>query len=92
MLSAADVRTPTRCPTPLTELGVALEKRGYDVAGTSVIRSRHRVELLGQQPAAELRRITSDTLGDGLVGLDVPTESVDGADGVRTVVSFRYRG
>ena len=77
---------------PLTELGEALEERGYDVAGTSANRSRHRVELLGQQPAAELRTITSETLGDGLVGLDVSTESIDGADGVRTVVSFRYRG
>ena len=36
---------------PLTELGAALEERGYDVAGTSANRSRHRVELLGQQPA-----------------------------------------
>ena len=80
-----DVRPPDR-------LEAALEERGYDVAGTSANRSRHRVELLGQQPAAELRRITSDTLGDGLVGLDISTESVDGADGVRTVVSFRYRG
>ena len=76
---------------PQTELGAALEERGYDVAGTSANRSRYRVELLGQQPAAELRTIASETLGDGLVGLDVAAESVDGADGVRTVVSFRYR-
>ena len=69
----------------------AFEAEGYDIAGTSANRSRYRVELLGQQPAAELRTIASETLGDGLVGLDVSTESVDGADGVRTVVSFRYR-
>ena len=76
---------------PQTELGAALEERGYDIAGTSANRSRYRVELLGQQPAAELRTIASETLGDGLVGLDVAAESTDGANGVRTVVSFRYR-
>ena len=69
----------------------AFEAEGYDVADVSANRSRYRVELLGQQPAAELRTIASETLGDGLVGLDVAAESVDGADGVRTVVSFRYR-
>ena len=69
----------------------AFEAEGYDVADVSDNRTRYRVELLGQEPAAELRPVVEAAVDDGIVGLDVSAESVDGAEGVRTVVSFRYR-
>ena len=71
----------------------ALEAAGYDVAGVSWNRDRVRVELLDDRAdAAALREVTTDAVGDGVVGLDVSTESIEGADGVRTVVSFRHVG
>lgn len=71
----------------------AFEADGYEVAGVSTNRDRVRVELLDERAdAAACREITTDAVGDGVVGLDVSTESVAGADGVRTVVSFRHRG
>jgi DNA-binding response OmpR family regulator len=71
----------------------ALEAEGYEVAGVSRNRDRVRVQLLDDRAdAAALREVTTDAVGDGVVGLDVSTESMDGADGVRTVVSFRHVG
>lgn len=71
----------------------ALEEHGYDVADVSTNRDRYRVELRSERAdAADLRSITTDAVGDGVVGLDVSTEAVEGADGVRTVVSFQHRG
>ena len=71
----------------------ALEAAGYEVAGVNRNRDRVRVELLDDRAdAAALREVTTDAVGDGVVGLDVSTESMDGADGVRTVVSFRHVG
>ena len=71
----------------------AFEAAGYEVAGISRNRDRVRVELLDDRAdAAALREVTTDAVGDGVVGLDVSTESMDGADGVRTVVSFRHVG
>ena len=71
----------------------ALEAAGYEVAGVNRNRDRVRVELLDDRAdAAALREATTDAVGDGVVGLDVSTESMDGADGVRTVVSFRHVG
>jgi len=76
----------------LSELREAFEAQGYEVTNANRNRSRYRVELLGQQSGAALRSIASDTLDEDLVGLDVSTESLEGADGVRTVVSFRHVG
>jgi D-alanine-D-alanine ligase-like ATP-grasp enzyme len=71
----------------------AFEEHGYEVAGVSRNRDRHRVELVDERAdAADLRTIVEDAAGDGVVGIDVSTESPEGADGVRTVVAFRYRG
>jgi len=75
-----------------SELRAAFEATGYEVASVNTNRSRYRVELLGQESGAEVRSIASETLDDDLVGLDVSTESVEGADGVRTVLSFRHVG
>ena len=75
------------------ELRGAFEAAGYEVAGVNRNRDRVRVELLDDRAdAAALREVTTDAVGDGVVGLDVSTESMDGADGVRTVVSFRHVG
>jgi len=75
------------------DLRSAFEASGYDVASVSTNRDRYRVELLEERAdAADLRTIATDAAGDGVVGLDVSTEAVDGADSVRTVVSFRHRG
>jgi hypothetical protein len=69
----------------------AFEAAGYSVAGVSRNRDRIRVELLEERAdAADLRAVATDAVGDGVVGLDVSTESGDGTDGVRTVVSFRH--
>ena len=76
----------------LSELREAFEAQGYEVTNANRNRSRYRVELLGQQSGAALWSIASDTLDEDLVGLDVSTESLEGADGVRTVVSFRHVG
>jgi len=71
----------------------AFEAAGYEVAGVNRNRDRVRVELLDDRAdAAALRDVTTDAVGDGVVGLDVSTESIEGADGVRTVVSFRHVG
>ena len=75
------------------ELRDAFEAAGYEVAGVSRNRDRVRVELLDDRAdAAALREVTTDAVGDGVVGLDVSTESMDGVDDVRTVVSFRHVG
>jgi hypothetical protein len=75
------------------DLRDAFEAAGYEVAGVNRNRDRVRVELLDDRAdAAALREVTTDAVGDGVVGLDVSTESMDGADGVRTVVSFRHVG
>jgi hypothetical protein len=69
----------------------AFEAAGYEVAGVSRNRDRIRVELLEDRAdAVDLREVTTEAVGDGVLGVDVSTESVDGADGVRTVVSFRH--
>ena len=71
----------------------AFEAADYEVASVNRNRDRVRVELLDDRAdAAALREVTTDAVGDGVVGLDVSAESMDGADGVRTVVSFRHVG
>ncbi|WP_136690037.1 hypothetical protein [Halorhabdus amylolytica] len=71
----------------------AFESSGYEVGDVSRNRNQVRVVLLEESPAAEdLRTITEDALDeDGIFGLNVTTESVDGRDGMQTVVSFRTR-
>lgn len=80
-------------PDVETAVRDAFEEHGYEVADVSRNRDRHRVELVDERAdAADLRSIVEDAAGDGVVGIDVSTESLEGADGVRTVVAFRYRG
>lgn len=76
----------------LEELQSAFEARGYTVGEAGRNRGRVRIELLeADAPAAELRSATEEVAGeDGVMGLNVTTESTDGK-GVRTVVSFRER-
>ena len=71
----------------------AFEADGYEVADVSRNRNQVRVVLLAESPAAEaLRSITEDAVdADAIFGLNVTTESVDGHDGMQTVVSFRVR-
>mgnify|MGYP000253558132 CR=1 FL=1 len=71
----------------------AFEANGYDVDDVSRNRNQIRIVLLEESPAAEdLRTITEDALDeDAIFGLNVTTESVDGHDGMQTVVSFRTR-
>jgi len=76
-----------------TAVSDAFEAHGYEVADVSRNRDRHRVELVDERAdAADLRSIVEEAAGDGVVGIDVSTEALEGADGVRTVVAFRYRG
>lgn len=72
----------------------AFEEQGYEVSNVSQNRDKYRIDLLEERAnAPELRTITEDSVGkDAVLGFDVTTESVDGADGVHTVVSFRHRG
>jgi hypothetical protein len=75
-----------------TTLRETFEEHGYDVAGVSTNRDRYRVELADERAgAADLRTIATEAAEGAVVGLDVSTETVEGADGVRTVVTFRYR-
>ena len=70
----------------------AFETAGYEVAAVSRNRDRHRVELSeAGADAAALRSLVTEAV-DGVVGVDVSTESTAGSDATRTVVSFRRRG
>lgn len=72
----------------------AFEEHEYVVSNVSQNRDTYRIELLEERAnAPELRTITEDSVGkDAILGFDVTTESLDGAEGVRTVISFRHRG
>lgn len=78
----------------LESLRTAFEEHGYDVADVSRNRDSVRVVVLAEgAKAAEMRSITYDVVDeDEVFGLDVTTESVDGQEGLNTVVTFRYRG
>jgi hypothetical protein len=74
------------------ELRTAFEADGYEVGEVSTNRDRVRVALLVEGAEADqLRDIVHETVGDGVVGLNVTTENVEGQDAVQTVVSFRNR-
>jgi len=78
----------------LSELESAFEAAGYDVVETTRNRDRVRIGVReAGADAGDLRALVTDTVGeDGVLGLAVEAESVDGTDGMNTVVTFRYRG
>lgn len=74
------------------ELRAAYEERGYDVGDVTVNRGLVRVVLTEDAGAEAVRSVATDVVGEeNALGVDVTTESVDGHDGVSTVVSFRHR-
>ena len=75
------------------QLRNAFESEGYDVGEVSTNRDRVRVALIEEGAEADaLRAIVHDTVGEeGVLGLNVTTENVEGQDAVQTVVSFRDR-
>lgn len=74
------------------QLQAAYEERGYDVSDVTDNRGLVRVVLAEEAGADDVRSIVTDVVGqDSIRGLNVTTESVDGHDGVSTVVSFRDR-
>ena len=77
----------------LTALEDAYADSGYDVADVSRNRSQVRVVLLDEDAAAsDLREIVTAVAGeDAVLGLDVTTDTVEGHDGMNTVVTFQYR-
>ena len=74
-------------------LRAAFEDEDYEVGEVSTNRDRVRVALREEGAQADrLRGIVHGVVGeDGAFGLDVTSETVEGGDGVRTVVSFRNR-
>ncbi|MHC3437798.1 hypothetical protein ACYJ1Y_06745 [Natrialbaceae archaeon A-gly3] len=74
------------------ELQEAFETQGYDVTNVTENRDRVNVSIREADAAAdELREIVHDVVGDGVLGLKVTNESVDGGEVLGTVVSFRSR-
>jgi len=77
----------------LQTLRAAFEDGGYEVGDVSRNRNQIRVVLLEEgAPAENLRSITYGVVDEEAVfGLNITTESVDGHDGMNTVVTFRSR-
>ena len=77
----------------LSDLQTAFEDQGYTVEDVSTNRQQVRIVLREADAAAtEGRSIPADVAGeDAVMGVDVTTESVEGSDEVRTVVTFRHR-
>ena len=74
------------------ELQEAFETQGYDVTGVTENRDRINVSIREADAGAdELREIVHDVVDDGVLGLKVTNESVDGGEVLGTVVSFRTR-
>lgn len=74
------------------DLRAAFEAEGYDVGDVSTNRDRVRVALRAEGAKGDrLREIVHDTVGENALGLNITSETVDGQDAVRTVVSFRDR-
>ena len=74
------------------ELRAAYEDDGYDVRDVTVNRDLVRVVLMEEAGADQVRSIAVDAGGEEPpLGVNVTTESVDGHDGISTVVSFRNR-
>jgi hypothetical protein len=74
-------------------LRTAFEEQGYTVEDVSTNRQQVRIALREADAAAtEVRSIPADVAGeDAVMGVNVTTESVEGGDEVRTVVTFRHR-
>jgi hypothetical protein len=77
----------------LDALREAFEADGYDVADVTDNRGQVRIALLEERPeTAALREILYSVVDeDNVLGSNITTEAMDGADGVRTVVTFRRR-
>ncbi|QGN08096.1 hypothetical protein Hrd1104_12855 [Halorhabdus sp. CBA1104] len=77
----------------LATLKAAFEEQDYTVEDVSTNRQQVRVALREADAAAtELRSIPADVAGeDAVMGVDVTTESIEGGEEVRTVVTFRHR-
>ncbi|MFC3956866.1 hypothetical protein [Halovivax cerinus] len=74
------------------DLRSAYEAAGYDVSEVTTNRDLVRIVLAEDAGAEAVRSIVTKTLDEEpRFGVDVATESVDGQDGVSTVVSFRDR-
>ena len=75
------------------QLRAAYEDEGYEVRDVTVNRDLVRVVLMAEAGADAVRSIAAEAAGEEPpLGVTVTTESVDGHDGVSTVVSFRNRG
>ncbi|MFC7185907.1 hypothetical protein [Halorubrum yunnanense] len=71
----------------------AFEHTDYDLGDVAVNRRRVRVPVLreGADPDA-LRAVIEEALGaDAVAGVTVSAETIDGEDGIGTVVSFQHR-
>jgi hypothetical protein len=77
----------------LAALREAFEVDGYDTVEVSRNRDTVRVAVREEGADAErLRSLVAETVTDGSVlGVNVTAESIEGADGTNTVVTFRYR-
>ncbi len=75
------------------DLRDAFEQAGYEVGEITTNRKQLRVILHEEGAESDkLRDVVNDVYGeDGVLGLNVTTESVEGQDAVQTVVSFRAR-
>jgi hypothetical protein len=77
----------------LTDLRDRFEDGGYDVVTVTRNRGRIRVVVRGTGMETDaLQSLTYDVVPESdVLGLDVKTESVEGSDGMSTVVTFRHR-
>ncbi|MEF8825755.1 MAG: hypothetical protein V5A34_03795 [Halapricum sp.] len=77
----------------LQSLQDAFEDNDYDVLEVSRNRSQVRVVLgEGGAEAADLRSVTYEGIDEAdVLGVNVTTESVEGQDGMNTVVTVRMR-
>lgn len=75
------------------DLREAFEQDGYEVGEITTNRKSRRVILHEEGAESDkLRDTVHDVYGDeGVLGLDVTTETVEGQDAVQTAVSFRVR-
>jgi len=77
----------------LSTLEGAFEDGGYAVLEVTRNRNQIRTVLTEDRPDADqLREIAADVFeDDDLLGVNVTTESIDGQDGMSTVVTCRVR-
>lgn len=77
----------------LSTLEVAFEDGGYAVLEVTRNRNQIRTVLKEDRPDADqLREIAAAVFeDDDLLGVNVTTESIDGQDGMNTVVTCRVR-